>query len=88
MVLRFWVFNNSDWNIPTGYGGDLFWVLSMANHMNNDIIPFFYKEIKTLNAPFSANWSDFPITEEFIFLLMGYIGKFSNLFFLTISFYC
>ncbi len=78
----FGFFHNSLWNIPTGYGGDLFWVLSMAkSYMQGDIYPFFYKSIDSLNAPYGANWSDFPITEEFIFMSIGYLAKFTNLFF-------
>ena len=78
----FGFFHTSEWDIPTGYGGDLYWVLSMAkSYMNNEVFPLFLKEIRLLNAPFIANWSDFPITEEFIFFFMGLVGKFSNLYF-------
>ena len=78
----FGFFHTSEWSIPTGYGGDLYWVLSMAkSYMNNEVFPLFFKEIKLLNAPFVANWSDFPITEEFIFFFMGLLGKFTNLYF-------
>jgi hypothetical protein len=78
----FGFFHTSEWNIPTGYGGDLYWVLSMAkSYMNNEVFPLFLKEIKLLNAPYVANWSDFPITEEFIFFFMGLLGKFTNLYF-------
>lgn len=78
----FGFFHTSEWDIPTGYGGDLYWVLSMAkSYLNNEVVLLFLKEIKLLNAPFVANWSDFPITEEFIFFFMGILGKFSNLYF-------
>ena len=78
----FGFFHTSEWSIPTGYGGDLYWVLSMAkSYMNNEVFPLFFKEIKLLNAPFSANWSDFPITEEIIFFLMGTFAKITNLYF-------
>lgn len=75
-------FHKTDWNIPTGYGGDLYWVLAEAkSYMNNDVFLFLFKEIKSLNAPFSANWSDSPRTEELIFFSMGLLGKFTNLYF-------
>ena len=78
----FGFFHTSEWDIPTGYGGDLYWVLSMAkSYLNNEVVLLFLKEIKLLNAPFVANWSDFPITEEFIFFFMGLLGKLTNLYF-------
>ena len=78
----FGFFHTSEWSIPTGYGGDLYWVLSMAkSYMNNEVFPLFFKEIKFLNAPFVANWSDFPITEEIIFFSMGLLAKVSNIYF-------
>lgn len=78
----FGFFHTSEWSIPTGYGGDLYWVLSMAkSYMNNEVFPLFFKDIQLLNAPFTANWSDFPITEEIIFFLMGTFAKVTNLYF-------
>lgn len=75
-------FNGNDWNFPTGYGGDLFWALSEAKaYMDGEIFPLFYKEIENLNAPFKANWSDYPRTEEIIFIFMGYFGKLTSLYF-------
>ena len=82
-----WIFiyglhGHNSWNIPLGYGGDLFWVFAMAKaYMTGEIKFLFLKDLSNLNAPFSANWSDFPITEEIIFFFMGILAKFSNLWF-------
>lgn len=64
------------WNTPLGWGGDSWSVLAIAKaFMDGDIIPIQYKWVSHLNAPFSANWNDFPITEEFIFATIGWLGK-------------
>ncbi len=78
----FGFFHGTSWNFPTGYGGDLFWVLAMAkSYMTNEVFPFLYKEMNFLNAPYKANWSDVPITEEFIFMSIGYLAKITNIYF-------
>lgn len=72
----------NSWNIPLGYGGDLYWILAMAKvYMTGEIKFLFLKDLSNLNAPFSANWSDFPITEEIVYSFIGILAKFSNLWF-------
>ena len=79
-----WYFNLyhiNNWKIPLGYEGDLWFGLAIArSYMMGYIDPFMYKFIPTLNAPFVANWNDYPITEDFIFAFIGYLGKFIGLF--------
>ena len=36
--------------------------------------------MKSLNAPFIANWNDYPVTEELIFAAMGWQGRGIGLF--------
>ena len=48
--------------------------------MDCDIFPILPKFVKHLNAPFIANWNDYPVTEEFIFAFMGWLGKIVGIF--------
>lgn len=81
-IYIFGLHTHSSWNIPLGYGGDLYWAFAMAkSYMAGDVKFLLFKNLSNLNAPFVANWSDFPITEEIIFLFWGILAKFSNLWF-------
>ena len=79
-----WVFNLfslTAWKTPLGYQGDAWFAYGMAKaFMDGHIYPFLYKFVPTLNAPFIANWNDYPVTEDFIFAGMGWLGKFIGLF--------
>jgi len=75
------------WNTPVNYGGDVTyggdtaWVLANAQaFLNGEIAPVFQKFVKSLGAPFAANWNDYPITEELIFAAMGWLGRGIGLF--------
>ena len=45
VVLHFWFFHTSEWSIPTGYGGDLYWVYQAKSYMNNEVFPLFLKKL-------------------------------------------
>ena len=43
----FGFFHTSEWDIPTGYGGDLYWVLLMAkSYLTTEVLLLFLKELK------------------------------------------
>lgn len=79
-----WVYSRTTllaWQTPLSYGGDAWLNLGFAKaFMDGDIIPVAYKWVAHLNAPFSANWNDYPLTEEFIFASMGWLGKIAGIF--------
>ncbi len=83
-LLWCWVYGRTSifaWQTPLSYGGDAWLVLGFAKaYMDADIFPVAYKWVAHLNAPFSANWNDYPLTEEFIFASMGWLGKVMGLF--------
>jgi hypothetical protein len=47
---------------------------------NGEIVPVLQKFVKSLGAPFAANWNDYAITEELIFAAMGWLGRGIGLF--------
>lgn len=79
-----WVYNLtslSAWKTPIGYSGDAWLAYGFAKaYMDGDIVPFLFKWVPHLNAPFSANWNDYPVTEDFIYAIMGWLGKLIGLF--------
>lgn len=69
------------WSIPLGYGGDLWFGMSIIQaYMLNEIPLFGFKYLSYLNAPDFANWNDYPITEDLIFYLTGNLAKFIGLY--------
>ncbi len=79
-----WVYNRTTleaWKTPLFYGGDATECLAEAKaYADGEIFPCLLKFVEHLNAPFAANWNDFPVTEEFIFAAMGWLGKIIGLF--------
>lgn len=70
-----------NWQLPLGFGGDGWLIFGTARaYMNGEIFPFFSKMVPTLNAPFVGNWNDYPITEDLIYALIGWLGKLIGLF--------
>lgn len=73
--------NPENWSIPLGYQGDyLFGLANAKAYMDGDISLFFQKWVHHLNAPFVANWNDWPITEDIIFASIGWLGRWIGLF--------
>jgi len=63
------------------HGGDTSLILANAQaFLNGEIVPVLQKFVKSLGAPFAANWNDYPITEELIFAAMGWLGRGIGLF--------
>ena len=68
------------WQIPVHYSGDTLFNFSTAKaFMDGDIYPILSKSVAHLGAPFTANWNDYPLTEELIFAFMGWLGRFVGL---------
>ena len=73
--------NLSSWKLPLGYGGDLWFALSIIKaYMLDEFSLFGFKYVSLLNAPAVANWNDYPITEDIIFFLTGQVAKFVGLY--------
>ncbi len=69
------------WSTPLGWGGDAWSVLAISKaFMDGDISLILSKTVSHLNAPFFANWNDFPITEEVIYAAIGWLGRLIGLF--------
>ena len=65
----------SAWQTPISYGGDSWLNYGLAKaYMDGDIFPIIRKSVAHLNAPFSANWNDYPSTEELLFAGIGWLG--------------
>jgi len=79
-----WIYNRTSllaWQTPLVYGGDSWLGMAFAKaFMDGDIVPILYKWVGQLNAPFSANWNDYPSIDEFIPAIMGWIGRVVGLF--------
>jgi phosphoglycerol transferase len=57
---------------PVSYFGDAhFSAAVVAAAMRGDFLPFASKELPSLGAPFVANWNDFPMSEDWLFFLVG-----------------
>tara|TARA_B100001093_G_scaffold223474_1_gene214117 strand:+ start:18530 stop:20632 length:2103 start_codon:yes stop_codon:yes gene_type:complete len=79
--LSYHLTNFNAWNVPLGYGGDLWLVLTIIKaYMIGDIPLFGFKFVSLLNAPAIANWNDYPITEDLIFYGTGQIAKLIGLY--------
>ena len=84
VIVFAWVMNRTtvaSFSIPFGYGGDGWLILANAKaYMDGDVFPVIQKWVIHLNAPFTANWNDWPITEELILASMGWMGRITGLF--------
>jgi phosphoglycerol transferase len=64
------------WGVPLDYQGDgpqiLGWFKAASE---GDYIPFWTETARRLNAPYQANWKDFPMYEKFTIFLLGVVAK-------------
>jgi len=74
------------WNTPVQYRdnvdhrGDATEMLANAQaFLNGEAVPVLQRFVKSLGAPFVANWNDFPRTQV-IFAAMGWLGRGIGLF--------
>jgi hypothetical protein len=84
VILWCWVYNRTTieaWNTPLVYAGDAWWTLGTAKgYLDGEAFPILQKSVESLNAPFSANLNDWPLTEEFIYAAIGWLGRGIGLF--------
>lgn len=70
----------ASWNVPVVYGGDAWWNLAMIKaYRDGEITPFSSQTVRSLNAPFSANWNDYPTTEKMLPYCVGIAARFIGL---------
>lgn len=83
-IIWSWAFNIlslTAWQTPLGYQGDAWFAFGVAKaYMTGEINPFFYQFVQTLNAPFAANWNDYPVTEDFLYAGIGWLGRIIGLY--------
>ena len=66
---------------PINYKGDTMLNLAIVKAYQHHEIPLFgNKEASHLNAPFGANWNDWPITEDPLFYTIGLLAREVGLF--------
>jgi len=70
----------ANWNTPLLYGGDAWWNLAMIKaYRDGEITPFLFQHVASLNAPFSANWNDYPISDKVLPYCVGLLARFMGL---------
>jgi hypothetical protein len=74
------------WSIPVEYGwqgeradvqGNL---AGLKVVMDGDFTPMVFHYVPQLGAPYTANWNDYPATEDFLFWFPGILARFIGLF--------
>ena len=69
------------WSYPVDFVGDspqiLGWIKAASE---GDYVPFCSKIVTRLGAPFTANWNDYPMYEEFVTFTLGMVARFSDVF--------
>ncbi len=74
------------WAYPTTYAsdaerGDFFSMACYVKALDHWFgMPFFWKTVPELGAPFGANWNDFPSLDEFVFGVQAALAKCLGLF--------
>ncbi|MCX6966596.1 MAG: hypothetical protein NTZ46_02255 [Verrucomicrobia bacterium] len=78
--------NGAAWQVPLEYGqkgadGDATGVLAAIKAgSEGEFTPFLIKNISRMGAPYNANWSDNPITEEWQYFLPGVLARWIGVF--------
>jgi hypothetical protein len=69
------------WSYPLDYAGDspqiLGWIKAASE---GDFVPFCSKIVHRLGAPFTANWNDYPMYEEFVVFTLGLVARSTDVF--------
>lgn len=79
--LTFNKFDKTGWETPPSYGGDT-WIYSalVKGASEGQYIPFAFKHNRYFNAPFEANWTDYPMTEDFLYAGIGLCARLIGIF--------
>ena len=74
-------FDRTGWETPPLYAGDT-WIYGaiVKAASEGQYLPFAFKSNRYLNAPFQANWSDFPMTEDILYSAIGLWARFMGVF--------
>ena len=63
------------WSVPITYGSDAWWGMAVAKATaTGEILPFLPKYAESLGAPFTANWNDYPSSDEGTLAWMGLVA--------------
>ncbi len=74
-------FSLNGWMTPISYSWDDWQTLTnIAVYWKNEALPILSKNIAHLNAPFSANWDDWPFGDDLLFFPIGQLAKLTGLF--------
>jgi phosphoglycerol transferase len=64
------------WGVPLDYAGDAPQIMAWFKAASEgDYIPFYYETAERLNAPYKAEWKDFPMYEKITIFFMGLVLK-------------
>jgi phosphoglycerol transferase len=70
-----------NWRVPLHAGSDALTVLALEKSAaEGDFLPLLPKFNPHLGAPYSANWNDFPVTNEPLIVAAGLLSKLVGLF--------
>ncbi len=70
----------ASWSVPRAYGGDSLWYLGMIKaYRDGEITPWALQMVRSLNAPFSANWNDYPMSEKMLPYCVGIFARWVGL---------
>lgn len=68
--------SRTSWSTPRVYGSDAWWVLATIKaYRDGEITPFSFQMVNSLNAPFSANWNDYPTSEKMLPYGVGIMAR-------------
>jgi hypothetical protein len=71
----------SAWRTPIAYEGDALEQMATAKAFGSgEVLPVASKIVPSLGAPFAANWNDFPLTEEGLFVWLGLLVRIFGVF--------
>jgi len=69
------------WQTPVTYNGDALAQMAIAKVFGSgEVMPIVTKTVASLGAPFGANWNDYPLTEEGIFVGCGLMVRLFGVF--------
>lgn len=69
------------WQVPVVYSGDALYVLGAARaYQEGELQPFGRKAVRSLGAPATADWSDWPQSEDLLFAAVGWLGRLIGLY--------
>ena len=66
----------ASWNVPVSYYWDAWWnMATIKAYQEGELSPFSWMTVRSLNAPFSANWNDYPTSEKMLPYFIGIAAR-------------